>query len=118
MKFIIDEQLPQKLALWFHSKGYDAVHADDLPHVSGKLTDVSICKIADKENCVVITKDEDFWKRYLLMKQPKKLLFLTTGNIKNAELLSLFESNLTTLLQLISQNNVVEFNRNGFVIHF
>ena len=71
MKFIIDEQLPKKLALWLQSQDFDAVHADDLPHISGKLTDVSICRIADDQDKTVITKDEDFWKRYLMMKQPK-----------------------------------------------
>ena len=47
MTFIIDEQLPQKLALWLISKGYDAIHADDIPHTAGKLSDIAICKFAD-----------------------------------------------------------------------
>jgi predicted nuclease of predicted toxin-antitoxin system len=118
MKFVIDEQLPYKLALWLQAKGYDAIHADNLPHKKGKLSDVSICKYADSHNRIVITKDEDFWKRYLLMQEPKKLIYLTTGNIKNADLLQLFEQNLQTILHLISQHNVIKFNRNGFNIHF
>jgi predicted nuclease of predicted toxin-antitoxin system len=118
MKFIVDEQLPFQLASWLKSKGYDAIHANDLPHVLGRLTDTSICQIADAQKRIVITKDEDFWKSYLLTQQPKKLIYLTTGNIKNADLIELFKVNLPTLLELITENNVIEFNRNGFILHF
>ena len=59
MKFIVDEQLPQKLATWLVSKGHDAIHADDVPHKEGRLSDVAICKFADAHSRVVITKDED-----------------------------------------------------------
>ena len=54
MKFLIDEQLPQKLASWLNGKGFDAIHADDVPHTAGKLTDIAICKFADEHNRIVI----------------------------------------------------------------
>ena len=38
MKFVVDEQLPQRLATWLTAKGYDAIHADDVPHTSGRLS--------------------------------------------------------------------------------
>ena len=28
MKFIVDEQLPLRLAVWLREKGYDAIHAE------------------------------------------------------------------------------------------
>ena len=118
MKFVIDEQLPRKLAFWLHEKGFDSIHADDIPHTAGKLTDVAICKFADTHNRIVITKDEDFWKRYLMMKQPQKLIYLTTGNIKNSDLIQLFDSNIHLLLEYISKHNVIEFNQNGLLVHF
>ena len=118
MKFVIDEQLPQKLAWWLKEKGFDSIHPDDIPHTDGKLTDVAICKFADTHSRVVITKDEDFWKRYLMMKEPKKLIYLTTGNIKNVDLLKLFDVNIHLLLQHIANHNVIEFNQTGLLIHF
>jgi predicted nuclease of predicted toxin-antitoxin system len=30
MKFLVDEQLPEKLVLWLMEQGYDAVHATSL----------------------------------------------------------------------------------------
>ena len=118
MKFVVDEQLPQKLATWFVAKGYDAIHADTIPHTAGRLTDVAICKFADANARVVITKDEDFWQRYLLVHEPKKLIYVTTGNIKNADLIQLFENNIQLLLLHLSNKNVIELNQRGMIIHF
>ncbi len=118
MKFVIDEQLPQRLAAWLKTKGFDAVHANDVPHTAGKLTDIAICKFADEHNLIVITKDEDFWQRYLLMKEPQKLIYITTGNIKNTDLIRLFDLNIQLLLTHIESHNVIEINQNGLFIHF
>jgi predicted nuclease of predicted toxin-antitoxin system len=118
MTFIVDEQLPHKLAKWLREMGYDAIHADDIPHTAGKLTDVAICKFADIHNRVVITKDEDFWQRYLIIKEPKKLIYVTTGNIKNIDLILLFDRNIHLLLAEITSHNVVEINQDGIIIRF
>ena len=118
MKFVVDEQLPQKLATWFVAKGYDAIHADTIPHTAGRLTDVAICKFADANARVVITKDEDFWQRYLMVKEPQKLIYVTTGNIKNTDLLQLFENNIHLLLRHITHHNVIELNQKGMIAHF
>ena len=118
MKFVVDEQLPRKLVLGLRSKGYEAIHADDIPHTLGKLSDIAICNFADAQDSIVITKDEDFWQRYLLMKKPKKLIYVTTGNIKNTDLFRLFEHNIDTLVRHIEDNNVIEINQKEMIIHF
>ena len=118
MKFVVDEQLPQRLSLWLQERGFDSIHADEIPHTDGKLTDVAICKFADNQGRVIITKDEDFWKRYLIMKEPQKLIYLTTGNIKNTDLIKLFDANIALLLQHIPHHSVIEFNQTGLFIHF
>ena len=118
MRFIVDEQLPQRLANWLKDVGHDAIHADDIPHTAGKLTDVTICKFADLHNRIVLTKDEDFWQRYLIMKEPKKLIYVTTGNIKNSDLILLFDKNLHLILAQITSHNVVEINQRGIIIRF
>ncbi len=118
MKFIVDEQLSYKLAKWLRDIGHDAIHADDIPHTAGKLSDVAICKFADKNNRVVITKDEDFWQRYLIIQEPKKLIYVTTGNIKNTDLIFLFDRNIHLLLAQITTHDVVEINQHGIIIRF
>ena len=86
MKFIVDAQLPYKIALIFREKGFDAIHTDDLPDRE-RTTDNQIISIATAENRIVITKDNDFLDSYLLRKKPaKQTMIVTTGNIKNEQL--------------------------------
>ncbi len=118
MTFIVDEQLPYKLAIWLRKKGYNAIHADEISHTAGRLTDVAICKFADAHDYIVVTKDEDFWQRYLLMQEPKKLIYVTTGNIKNTDLIQLFDNNIGILSLHITHHNVIEINQNDMIIHF
>ncbi len=109
MKFIVDAQLPYRLKTWLFEQGFDAIHTSDLPKAN-QTEDLNIADIADKENRVVVTKDSDFLKLYILTGKPQKLLMITTGNIVNKELLSLFEQNFETALKLFNSFNVVEMN--------
>jgi len=59
MRFIIDAQLPRKLAFLFEEAGYNALHTLDLP--SQNLTkDKDINQLSMDEKRVVISKDLDF----------------------------------------------------------
>ncbi len=117
MKFIVDEQLPVKLALWLIRQGYDAFHVSVL--ASGeRVADEDICKISMNEQRVVITKDSDFWDTYLIKQQPYKLLYITVGNISNKNLKTLFEENFPILLELLHLHQVVELNQVELKVHF
>jgi predicted nuclease of predicted toxin-antitoxin system len=110
MRFLIDEQLPQLLADWLQIKGYDAVHVTTLL-TNRRIPDDYICERSIAEQRVVITKDEDFFKTYLIKQQPYKLVHLTTGNLKNRQLMDLFRANFDSLLQILETASVVEFNQ-------
>ena len=60
----------------------------------------------------------DFWQRYLIIKEPKKLIYVTTGNIKNIDLILLFDRNIHLLLAELTSHNVVEINQEGIFIRF
>ena len=96
MKFIIDAQLPIKLKSWLVDMGDDAVHTTDLPKKEYTI-DTEIIRFADLENRIVITKDSDFYRQYLITSKPKLLLFITMGNISNSNLLKVFELNFETI---------------------
>src|SRR5689334_18369529 len=113
MKFLVDAQLPYRLKAWLLAKGFDAIHTSDLP-AQNLSTDWNIVQIADTEGRIVISKDSDFLKLYILQKKPARLLMITTGNIINQGLLLLFERNFETILQLFESYDVVEIN-NSFV---
>ncbi len=59
MKFLIDAQLPVKLAKFLTSKGFIAIHTLELPN-GNKTTDTEIIELSIRDSCIVVTKDSDF----------------------------------------------------------
>lgn len=116
MKYLVDAQLPYLLAKLLREKGHDVVHTDDLPD-KDETTDTVIRHVATVEDRVVITKDSDFQDSYLLYGQPPKLLLLTTGNIKNRQLLDIFRSNVAVISELFELHTFVELNNDDYIIH-
>jgi predicted nuclease of predicted toxin-antitoxin system len=116
MKFIVDAQLPRRLAHQMRELGADAVHTLDLP-ARNFTTDSEIRRVAAAEQRVVVTKDRDFVDSFLMNGEPAKLLFITTGNIPNAQLEQLVYSNWQGLLQMLNQGDYVELSRTSLVLH-
>ncbi|MEI6369259.1 MAG: DUF5615 family PIN-like protein [Nostocales cyanobacterium ELA608] len=82
MKFLIDAQLPERIANLLEKSGYDVVHTKNLP-LQNATPDSEINKLSIIEQRIVITKDKDFLDSFLIKKEPYKLLLITTGNIIN-----------------------------------
>lgn len=114
MKFLVDAQLPRRMAHWLASNGHDAVHTLDLPR-GNAATDEEVCRISVKEQRVVITKDRGFADSITLSGTPYKLLLVTTGNVSNLELENLFERNLPQIEKELTRFDFVELGR-GFVV--
>ncbi|CAN5552378.1 hypothetical protein BH24ACT5_BH24ACT5_06570 [soil metagenome] len=88
MKFLVDAQLPRRLAIALNDLGRDAVHTLDLPKRNA-TTDGEIVSLADRDDRIVVTKDADFRDGHLLSSRPQRLLHITTGNIANARLVGM-----------------------------
>ena len=116
MKFLVDAQLPYRLTDWLKSQGFDAIHTTELPD-KNLTQDFEIARIADDEDRIVITKDSDFFKLNLLKNSLQKLLFLTTGNIVNKELIELFTNNFEVAQKLFNSHRVIEMNNFLVVAH-
>ena len=116
MKFLVDAQLPIRLARFLQTAGYDTVHTRELPQQNA-TSDSTINTISLQEERIVITKDVDFVQSFLLQQQPYKLLLVSTGNIKNSELESLFSQSLNQLIELFEQHYYIELNRDAIVVH-
>ena len=93
MKFLIDAQLPQKLAMALVCAGHEAIHTLNLPD-KNRSTDRYIRQLADSEERIVVTKDADFVTSHIVLGSPLRLLQISTGNLSNTQLGSLFLSNL------------------------
>ena len=116
MKFLVDAQLPKRLVRYLQSKGYDAIHTQDLPQ-GNATSDTDINAISLQEKRIVVTKDADFVQSFLLQQVPYKLLLIATGNIKNAELENVFEKSLDRLTEIFDNYSYLELGRDAIIIH-
>lgn len=116
MKFLVDAQLPQRLARWLRAEGHEVVHTRDLPE-GNRTTDAVINEISLREQRVVVTKDEDFVDLFLLRHQPYKLLLVATGNISNRELEQLFQDNLEAIVKAFETYDFVEIDQTALICH-
>ena len=116
MRFIVDAQLPRRLAHEITALGSDAIHTLDLRE--GNLTsDQEVIRVANEEQRVVVTKDSDFVDSLILKGQPERLLFITTGNIPNSTLIHLIQHNWPTILSMLEQGQFVEMSRTAITLH-
>lgn len=81
------------------------------------MPDAEITRIADLEQRVVVTKDDDFRVTHLLSRRPAALLHVTCGNITTVDLLAMFDQCHVDLAGAIDICSHVEINRTGVFIH-
>ncbi len=115
-KFIVDAQLPMRLAKFLNEQGYNTLHTKDLP-LQNATPDTYINNLSIHEQRVVITKNADFVESFLLRQIPYKLLLVSTGNIKNFELEALFQSNLEQLVDLLASYSYIELGKDAIIVH-
>ncbi|PYT51777.1 MAG: hypothetical protein DMG43_13325 [Acidobacteria bacterium] len=89
MKFIVDNQLPAALAQYLRERGFDCQHVFEAGLV--EALDAEICRYADAEERIIISKDEDF---IYFAKRPEskiKLIWVRLGNCRTSALLAAFD---------------------------
>ncbi len=116
MKFLVDAQLPARLARFLNDAGQDALHTSQLVE-GNRTTDARIAELADGEDRVVVTKDRAFRDGHLLGGSPRRLLVVATGNITNAALLALFETHLEVIVTALEEADYVELGSNALVVY-
>lgn len=115
MKFLVDAQLPLRFAQWLKRRGHDSLHTLDLPPDNRTPgTDIIACAI--HEGRIIVTKGSDFARTYLLTGQAS-LLFISAGNIGNAELVLLLQRNLPAIQGAFASCRHVEIARTTLIIH-
>ena len=81
------------------------------------MRDSVINRISVEQERIVITKDSDFRDSYFIQGKPYKLLLISTGNIKNNDLIALLEQNLDRIVEAFQTYSYVEIGRNYLTIH-
>ena len=116
MKFLVDAQLPRRLANRLRECGHDAIHTLELP-AGNRTPDADVTGNADREGRVVVTKDADFVNSFLVSHQPRKLLLVSTGNISNVDLEALLIPNLNGIVAALEAHDFIELTRTAVIVH-
>ena len=116
MKFLVDAHLPKSLSDFLQAKGHDSIHTIDLPDAN-RTNDQSILSIAGLEKRIIITKDSDFLESSLLVGLPEKLVLIKTGNIRNADLIIIFDRNIEKICSLLEESSLIEINTSEIIVH-
>ena len=116
MNFLIDANLPRRLVNIFLERGHQVVHTLELP--DGNATaDTALLDYSDEHNCVITTKDSDFSVSFWLKNRPNKLLLISTGNIRNADLEILLIANFDELITGLTESRFIELTREHVIVH-
>lgn len=116
MKFLVNAQLPRRLAVKLRREGFEAIHTLDLP-LGNRASDAMINGLSFNERYVVVTKDTDFVDSFFVHGQPWKLLLISTGNITNDDLEALIQANMKTLVEGFESFDFIEMNRTNLLFH-
>ena len=116
LNFIIDAQLPRRLATWLAQQGHDCIHTRDLP-LQNRTTDAQILRIAREQDRCVITKDSDFQMSFELGRGPRQLLLASTGNLDNTRLIGLFERHHERIVEGFQTSSFIEVTLTSLIIH-
>jgi len=116
VRFLIDAQLPMRLARQLEAAGHDVVHTSSLPD-GNRTSDAVIASTADAQDRIVVTKDRDFRDGFLLKRSPKMLLLVETGNISNNDLLALFDKNLNEIVDALGDSSFVQLTFDHLILH-
>jgi len=98
VKFLVDAQLPVRLARSLATAGYDAAHTSEL-HEANRTTDGEIARLADAED----------------RGTPGRLLVVATGNIANDDLIALFDRHLDAVVAALEEARFVELAHDRLV---
>jgi predicted nuclease of predicted toxin-antitoxin system len=89
VKFLVDNQLPAALAQYLRKRGFDCQHV--LEAGLGGALDSEICRQAELQERIVITKDEDFLYFAKQREARIQVIWVRSGNCRTSALLVAFE---------------------------
>ncbi len=69
--------------------------------------DIDIFLFARENDYIIVSKDNDFLDLVAYHGAPPKILIVSCGNIRNAELVAIFEKNFSVALELLSYSTPI-----------
>lgn len=114
--FLIDAQLPPIPKVVFTEFGVPSIHVLDILN-RDETPDQEIAQFADKEDTVVVHCGLGCCFPHTLKKSPRKLLLITTGNLKNRQLCQFIGASTGSLITLFDLNTFIESKNQGIIVH-
>jgi predicted nuclease of predicted toxin-antitoxin system len=96
MRFLVDQQLPPALSRWLADAGHDSVHVSMIGFDAAD--DAAVWSWAQRENRIVVSKDEDFLFLANRPKEAGRLLWVRLRNCRRETLLAAFNQALDSAL--------------------
>lgn len=90
MRFIVDAQLPPKLAEWLRERGHDALALREIG--MRDADDLDIWARALAEGAIIVTKDEDFAAMAGRIANGPQVLWVRSGNLLRRVLIARLEA--------------------------
>jgi predicted nuclease of predicted toxin-antitoxin system len=117
MNFLLDVHLPIALSKFLNSQNHcTAIHVNQILQ-KWHTSDSDICRHADENSMVVVTKDTDFKNSHFINKTPKRVIRITLGNISNTDLMALVNRYLPFILPLANRDSFyIELSRDQITI--
>ena len=101
MKFLIDENLPPRLAAWLNERGHDAIHVGACDLLG--FEDGAVAASAAREGRIIVTQDADFERPIAGV----CALRVGLGNAPTSALIAWLEPRLETALARFASGEVV-----------
>lgn len=95
MKLLVDNQLPEALAVFLAESGFESRHVRRLG--LGAASDGEIWRFAATEGFAIVTMDEDFQHLAARFGTPPQVVWVRLGNVRKPVLLAAFAAVLADL---------------------
>ena len=104
MRFLVDAQLPPRLATWLTVEGHEALHVAALPG-GLQMADADIWRRAAADASIIVSKDRDFLDLSAVHGAPPVVLHVAVGNISTTDLLGLLHRAWPLLLRELGRDD-------------
>jgi len=117
MDFLVDVHLPISLSKFLNAQlNCSAIHVNQILQ-KWNTTDADICRYADENFLVVVSKDQDFKNSFFINKTPKRIIRIALGNVSNKDLIALFDKYLQFIVPLASNEHFyVELSADQIIV--
>lgn len=118
MRFLIDAQLPPRLAQWLKDQKEEALHISELDN-GLFMPDIGLWNIARDEGRVIMTKDMDFFELSALHDSPPKVVIMRLGNCSNHSMIEILSKAWISIRDYLNDPGIrlVMLNRESMEIY-